>query len=105
VVQSMMDLAVLSKPEFATAIADVLLAPAWVIAGVFLWRKKAFGYVAGAELLFQLSMLFIGLFVYFALQPVLEGLPFPVDDFVAVFTMSLVCFVPFGLFVRGVVWS
>jgi hypothetical protein len=101
-VQSLIGSALLSKPELATAITDALLAPAWVIVGVSLWRKQAFGYVAGAGLLFQFSMLFIGLFVYFALQPALAGVPFPVDDFVAVFTMSLVCFIPFGLFLRGV---
>jgi len=72
-----------------------------VVGGVLLWRKQAFGYVTGVGLLFQFSMLFIGLFVYFALQPFLAGVPFPVNDFVAVFIMSLVCFVPFGLFVRG----
>jgi hypothetical protein len=101
-VQSLIGSTVLSRPEFGTAIADVLLAPAWVIVGVSLWRKQAFGYAAGAGLLFQFSMLFIGLFVYFALQPVLADVPFPVNDFVAVLTMSLVCFIPFGLFVRGV---
>jgi len=101
-VQSIIGSTLLSKPELATAITDVLLAPAWVIVGVSLWRKQAFGYVAGAGLLFQFSMLFIGLFVYFALQPVLAGVPFPMEDFVAVFTMSLVCFIPFGLFVRGI---
>jgi len=104
-VQSLIGSAVLSKPELATAIADVLLAPAWVIVGISLWRGRSFGYVAGAGLLFQLCVLFIGLFVYFALQPVLAGIPFPVDDFIAVLVMSLVCFVPFGLFVRGVISS
>lgn len=102
-VQSLIGSVVLSRPELTTAIADVILAPAWVIVGVFLWRKQAFGYAAGAGLLFQFSMLFIGLFVYFALQPVLAEVPFPVNDFIAVFTMSLVCFIPFGLFVRGVI--
>ena len=102
VVQSLIGATVLSKPEFGTAIADVLLAPAWVIVGVSLWRKQAFGYAAGTGLLFQISLLFIGLFVYFALQPILAGVPFPLNDFVAVFSMSLICFIPFGLFVRGV---
>jgi len=72
-----------------------------VIVGLLLWRKQAFEYVAGAGLFFQLSMLFIGLFVYFALQSVLTGIPFPVNDFVAVFMMSLVCFIPFGMCVLG----
>jgi hypothetical protein len=101
-VQTLVGAAVLSRPEFATAIADVLLAPAGVIGGVLLWRRQAFGYVTGAGLLFQYSMLYIGLFVFFALQPVVAGVPFPVDDFVAIFIMGLVCFIPFGLFVRGV---
>jgi len=100
--QALFGNAILSKPEFATAIADVFLSPIWIIVGILLWRKQAFGYVAGAGLLFQLSMLFIGLFVYFALQPIIAGIPFPMDDFVAVFTMALVCFIPFGLFVRGI---
>lgn len=102
VVQSLVGSAVLSKPELTTAIADIIIAPAWVIVGVLLWRKQAFGYVSGAGLLFQFSMLFIGLFVYFALQPVLAEIPFPLNDFIVVFIMSLVCFVPFGLFVRGI---
>lgn len=104
-VQALIGSVVLSKPEFATAFTDVLHAPAWVIVGVLLWRKQSFGYAAGTGLLFQFSMLFIGLFVYFALQPVLAGIPFPVNDFVVVFTMSLVCFIPFGMFVRGVIRS
>lgn len=102
VVQSLTGSAVLSTPEFATAIADVLLAPAWVIVGFSLWRKQAFGYVSGAGLLFQFNMLFIGLYVYFALQPIVAGVPFPIDDFAAVFVMGLVCLLPFILFVRGI---
>ena len=102
VVQTLIGAAVLSTPEFATAIADVLLAPAWVIVGFSLWRKQAFGYVSGAGLLFQFNMLFIGLYVYFALQPIVAGVPFPFDDFAAVFIMGLVCLIPFILFVRGI---
>jgi hypothetical protein len=103
VVQYIIGSALLSKPEFTTAIADILISPAWVIVGVLLWRKKAFSYVSGAGILFQFSMLFIGLFVYFALQPILSGIPFPVNDFMAVFVMSLVCFIPFAMFVKGLI--
>lgn len=102
VVQSLIGSAVLSKPEFATAIADVLLAPVWVIVGASLWRKQAFGYVSGPGLLFQFNMLFIGLYVYFALQSIVAGIPFPIGDFAAVFVMGLACLIPFILFVRGI---
>lgn len=104
-VQSMMGSAVLSKPQFATTITDSILAPAWVIVGVLVWRKQALGYVCGGGLLFQLNMLFIGSYVYFALQPILAGTPFPTNDFVAVFVMGLVCLVPFILFTRGILTS
>ncbi len=92
-----------SVPEKATAVADLVLIPALVIGGVLLWRRQALGYVAGAGLLFLVSMLFVGLLTYFILQPFLTELPFPADDFVVVAAMSLISLVPFGLFVRGIV--
>jgi hypothetical protein len=53
-------------------------------------------------LLFQASMLFIGLLLYFILQPLLYPVSFPLSDFVVILAMGLVCFFPFGLFVRGI---
>jgi len=100
-VQAIIDQASLAEPELAVVVADLLTTPAWVIGGVLLWRRQAFGYLIGAGLLFQASMLFIGLLVFFILQPFLTVTPFPVVDFVVVFVMGLICFVPFGLFVRG----
>jgi O-antigen/teichoic acid export membrane protein len=47
-------------------------------------------------------MLFIGLLVFFILQPFLTDTPFPVTDFVVIAVMGLICFIPFVLFVRGV---
>jgi hypothetical protein len=101
-VQALTGQATLSRPELATRVADLLITPPCVVGGVLLWRRQAFGYAAGAGLLFQASMLFIGLLAYFILQPFLTGAPFPVDDFVVVFVMGLICFIPFRLFVRGV---
>jgi len=92
----------LAGPELGVLTADLAITPAWVIGGVLLWRQQVWGYVTGAGLLFQASMLFIGLLVFFILQPFLAEVPFPVEDFVVIFVMGLVCFVPFGLFIRGV---
>lgn len=91
--------------EVATGLADLTIIPALLIGGVLLWRRHAWGYVVGAGLLFLVSMLFIGLLVFFVLQPVVAGVPFPLDDFVAIAVMSLFCFIPFGLFVRGMLAS
>ena len=75
---------------------------AWVIGGVLLWRHKEFGYVTGLGLLFQASMLFIGLIIFLLLQPFLTTAPFVLADVVVIFIMGLICFIPFALFVRGV---
>jgi len=88
--------------ELSVLISDFLLAPASIIGGVLLWRRQALGYVVGAGLLFQSSMLFIGLIVFLLLQPLLTTAPFVLADVIVVFIMGLICFIPFGLFVRGV---
>jgi hypothetical protein len=59
--------------------------------------------VAGLGLLFQGSMLFIGLIIFLLLQPLLTSAPFSIVDVIVVLVMGLICFIPFGLFVRGVV--
>ncbi len=61
------------------------------------------GVLAGLGLLFQAGMLFIGLIVVLILQPWLVAVPFALVDVIVVFIMGLVCFVPFGLFVQGIV--
>ena len=93
----------ISEIEFAVNRSDYLIAPAWMIGGLLLWRCKPYGYVVGLGLLFQASMLFIGLIIFLLLQPVFANVPFARVDVALVFTMGLICFIPFTLFVRGVV--
>ena len=88
--------------ELALNSADFLITPTWVLGGILLWRRKPLGYVTGLGLLFQASMLFIGLIVFMLVQPFLTEVPFPVFDVIVVFVMGLICFVPFGLYLRGV---
>jgi len=45
------------------------------------------------------------LFVFFLLQLFLLDEPFPVEGFVVIFGMGLVCFIPFVLFVRRMLRS
>jgi hypothetical protein len=92
----------LAPTELAPNISDIVVAPALVIGGLLLWRRKALGYVAGLGLLFQASMLFIGLIVFLLVQPFLTGAPFALLDVVVVAILGLICFVPLALFVRGV---
>ena len=91
------------RTELAVNIADFFITPAWIIGGIQLLRHRTFGYVAGLGLLFQGSMLFIALIIFLLLQPVLTSASLAVIDIVVVFVMGLICFIPFGMFVRGVV--
>jgi len=93
----------LPRAEIAVNIADIVITPAWVIGGIQLWRRKALGYVTGLGFLFQGSMLFIALIVFLLLQPVLTNAPLAIMDIFFVLIMGLICFIPFGLFVRGVI--
>ena len=92
----------IAETELALHTVDFMITPAWVICGVLLWRRKAFGYVTGLGLLFQASMLFIGLIIFLLLQPFFTTAPFAPVDVVVVFLLGLICFIPFALFVRGV---
>ena len=93
----------IAGPELALQISDFIVSPAWVIGGILLWRREPLGYVTGAGLLFQASMLFIGLIVLLLLQPLLTAAPFALADIVVTLLLGLICFVPFGLYVRGIV--
>lgn len=90
-----------SRTDLALSITDLLIAPAMAIGGVLLWRRKALGYAVGLGLLFQVSMLFIGLILFMSLQPRMAGAPFALIDVVVVASVGLVAFIPLGLFVRG----
>lgn len=88
--------------ELSTLVVDFITIPAWVIGGVLLWRRKPLGYVSGMGLLYQGSALFLGLIIFLLIQPLLTDAPFALTDIVVVAIMGMICFIPFGLFVRGV---
>jgi len=90
------------RSETATAAADLVIAPFWAVSGIQLLRRKPLGYALGGGMLFHAATLFIGLLIYFFLQPLVAAVPFPLEDFIAIVPMALLCFVPFGLFMQGV---
>ena len=94
--------ALIARTELAVNIADILIIPSWIIGGVFLWQRKELGYVAGLGLLFQASMLFVGLIAFLLLQPFLTDANFKLTDVVAVSAMGLICFIPVARLLRGI---
>ncbi len=93
----------IASAELSLLVSDFMITGTWIIGGVLLWRRNALGYTAGLGLLFQASMLFIGLIVYLILQPMLTGAAFAPVDILVVFLMGMICFIPFALFLRGAV--
>ena len=92
----------LITPATAVVYADLLITPLWVVGGLSLWRRGAWGYSVGIGLLFQSSLLFVGLLIFFLLQSLLAGTPFPATDFAVIFGMGLLFFIPLGLFAKGI---
>ena len=89
--------------ELAVHISDFSISPFLVIGGILLWQRKVFGYMSGLGLLFQASMLFIGLIVFLIIQPLLTTTPFLLVDVLVVAIMGSICFIPLTLFIRGVI--
>lgn len=95
----------LPQSELGLLVADFIIGFAWVIGSILLWRRQDLGYVGGTGLLFQAAMLFIGLIAILLLQPFLNDTPLRILDIIIVLIMSLISFIPFVLFLRGVVKS
>ncbi len=95
----------LSGTEFGLLVADFIACAGWIIGGILLWRRQPLGYVGGVGLLFSTSMLFVGVIAVLLLQPIISGGALLVIDIVVLLIMGLICFVPFLLYLRGVIKS
>jgi len=94
----------LDRMECVQLIADVVVGcPALLVGGYLLLRRKALGYVAGAGLLLMCSVLFIGVIPAMVLQALAADVPIDVIGILVVLLAGMICFVPFVLFLRGVV--
>lgn len=92
----------ISMTDIGVAIADLVLSTFLSIGGVLLFRRKPLGYASGMGLLFAASALFIGIILIVFLQPLLTGAPFVLNDLIVLTGMALVCFIPTGLFMHGI---
>lgn len=88
--------------EVGVLVADVVISTLWIVGGILLLRQKSLGYVSGLGLLITGSELFIGLILFLLLQPIFTDVPLALVDVIVVFIMGMVCFIPTGLFMRGV---
>jgi hypothetical protein len=89
--------------DFGVLMADLVVSALWTGGGALLLRRRPLGYAGALGLLFAASTLFIGLILFLLLQPLLTEAPFAWVDALVVCGMGLVCFIPCGLFLRGVI--
>ena len=92
----------LPHPDLGLALADIVVSLIWLIGGILLLLKKPVGFAWGLGLLYAAVLLFVAVILVVIAQPFLTELAFVLDDLVVLAGMALVCFIPFGLFVRGV---
>jgi len=92
----------LPMSEIGVLIADMVLSAIWIAGGILLMLRKPLGYASGLGLLFAGSMLFIALIIFLLLRPLLTEAPFALTDVIVVLLMGMSCFIPFILFLRGV---
>jgi hypothetical protein len=88
--------------DLPVMVADFFVAPLWVLGGLLLWRKRPFGYTISTGLLFNLTMLFVGIIGIVILTPFLGGAPYPPSDLIVLLLMGLLFSIPFILFLRGI---
>jgi len=88
--------------EMAIHISDIVLSIGWVVGGISLWRRTAFGYAGGGGLLYQGCMLFLAVIAAAIVQPLMFELAIVWMDVIVLAVMAFVVVIPFTLFVRAV---
>jgi hypothetical protein len=94
---------ILPMSGLGVLVADIILSACWIVGGVLLLLHKPLGYASGLGLLFSGSMLFIALILFLMLGPLLTEAPFAPADVMMVFSLGMISFLPFFLFLRGVI--
>ncbi len=83
----------------------IVMVPALLLGGIFLWLKKPLGYVVGGGLLFSYGLLSLGLFPVMVYQSMFDNMPVEWDAIIVVGVMVLLCFIPYILMTRGMAKS
>jgi hypothetical protein len=79
--------------------------PTGLVGGLLLWRRDPLGYIGGAGLLLQYSLLFTGVIACLVFPAFYNASPIDVTGIVLLLVWDVMSFVPFVLFVRGTVRS
>ncbi len=91
----------IARTEFGVFAADLVVSVIWITGGLLLMLRKPLGYPLGWGGMFGVVMLNVGLLAFLVLQPALTDLPFELVDLIVIVVFTILCAVPFSLFIRG----
>jgi hypothetical protein len=93
----------IAESEITSHISDVVVAPALLITGIQLFRRKQLGYVAGLGLLFQMSLYILQFIINMAMNIPIYFASSGLAIYATLAIMGLSFFIPFVLFARGAI--
>ena len=91
---------VIVRTELGVFAADLVVSVIWFAGGLLLMLRKPLGYPLGWGGMFGVVMLNVGLLAFLVLQPTLTDLPFELVDLIVIVVFTILCALPFGLFIR-----
>ncbi len=101
-INALINKAIVEPQELALWIADFAIgSPAMLLGGIFLWKKKPFGYVTGAALFIVYGVLSLGLIPFLVIQASMTNTSVYPVGIVILTGMAILCLIPFYFFVRG----
>jgi hypothetical protein len=80
----------------------VIGVPALLLSGVLMIKRSPFGYLAGTSILLLPGVLFISLVPVMIAEGILSGTPVNIVDLLIVTISSLICLIPLGMFIWGI---
>jgi len=102
IVNALINKSIIDPQELALWIDDFAIgSPAMLIGGLFLWKKKPFGYVIAAGLFIFFGILSLGLIPFLAIQSHMRNTSLEILTIVILIVMAVICLIPFVFFVRG----
>jgi hypothetical protein len=104
IIMSLMQDVQVDRVTIAQWIDDLAVgSPALLATGMWMIKRKDSGYLAGTGALLLLCILFIGLIPVMIVEGSISGTPVNFLDILIISVSSLICLVPFTLFVMGIV--
>lgn len=92
----------LSLPVLAVNIADLLICPIWVFSSFQLTFRNRLGYFSTIVSYLHASILFVSLFIYMLIKPVILNTQFVLADSIVIGVIGFICIITFIIYIRKI---